>query len=106
VCHKDARIADRWRSGGGGQPDQRYHDYPLAWRSLADQDHTLVARSFIANVAAQLKIEAGEPAIKILRDVLLGAASTAPTSHDNLGFGDLWLPDRDALEHDQGAARR
>ena len=41
-----------------------------AWRSLTDQDHGLVARSFIANVAAQLKVTAGEPATKIWRDVL------------------------------------
>ena len=41
-----------------------------AWRALTDRDHHLVARSFIANVAAQLKSAAGEPATKILRDVL------------------------------------
>ena len=41
-----------------------------AWRTLADQDDALVAHSFIANIASQLKSSAGPPAIKTLRDIL------------------------------------
>jgi hypothetical protein len=41
-----------------------------AWRALNDQNHAFVARSFIANVAVQLRTTAGEHTVKILRDVL------------------------------------
>jgi hypothetical protein len=41
-----------------------------AWRTLVDQDQTLVVHSFVANMAAQLEAAAGKPAVKVLHDIL------------------------------------